>query len=159
MLAHHDIDEIDRKILKILQRDGGISNADLAEQIALSPSPCARRVKLLEESGLIRGKVTLLDPKAVGLPVNVFTQITLSRQRKNNLDRFEKSISEMPEIMECYLITGDFDYLIRAVVPDLDGCHRFLDKLTGLDEISQVKSSLSLKQIQYKTELPLEQLE
>jgi len=154
----YEIDEIDRKILEIIQQDASISNSDLADKIALSASPCARRVKLLEESGLIRGKVTLLDPKAVGLPVNVFTQITLSRQRKNNLEMFEKSISEMSEIMECYLITGDIDYLIRAVVPDLDGCHQFLDKLTALDGISHIKSSLSLKQIQYKTALPLKQL-
>jgi len=152
------VDSIDIQILKILQKDAGISNADLADKISLSPSPCSRRVKLLEQAGFIRGKVTLLDPKAVGLPVNVFIQITLSRQRKNNLENFEQSINLWPEIMECYLITGDIDYLIRVVVPDLDACHEFLDKLTALEGISHIKSSFSLKQICYKTELPLDHL-
>lgn len=152
------IDSIDIQILKILQQDAGISNAELAEKVSLSPSPCSRRVKLLEKAGYIRGRATLLDPKAIGLPVNVFIQISLSRQRKDNLERFEKSIEQWPEIMECYLITGDIDYLIRVVVPDLDGCHHFLDKLTALDGISHIKSSFSLKQIRYKTELPLDHL-
>ena len=153
-----NVDKTDIQILNILQKDAGISNAELAEKVSLSPSPCSRRVKLLEEAGFIRGKVTLLDPKAVGLPVNVFIQITLSRQRKNNLEMFEESINQWPEIMECYLITGDIDYLIRVVVADLDGCHHFLDKLTALEGISHIKSSFSLKQIRYKTELPLDQL-
>lgn len=155
---HFSVDAIDIQILNILQKEGGISNTELAEKISLSPSPCSRRVKLLEQAGFIRGKVTLLDPKTVGLPVNVFIQITLSRQRKNNLEMFEQNIRDWPEIMECYLITGDIDYLIRVAVPDLDGCHQFLDKLTALDGISHIKSSFSLKQICYKTELPLEHL-
>jgi len=157
-MEQFSVDNIDIQILNILQQDAGISNAELAEKISLSPSPCSRRVKLLEQAGFIRGKVTLLDPKTVGLPVNVFIQITLSRQRKNNLENFEKSINQWPEIMECYLITGDIDYLIRVVVPDLDGCHEFLDKLTALEGISHIKSSFSLKQIRYKTELPLDHL-
>lgn len=157
-MENYSVDATDIMILKILQEDAGISNTELAEKISLSPSPCSRRVKLLEEAGFIKGKVTLLDPKAVGLPVNVFIQITLSRQRKNNLEEFEKSIHKWPEIMECYLITGDIDYLIRVVVPDLEGCQKFLDKLTDFDGISHVKSSFSLKQIRYKTELPLEHL-
>ncbi|PCJ49949.1 MAG: ArsR family transcriptional regulator [Gammaproteobacteria bacterium] len=155
---HFTVDSIDIQILNILQNHGGISNAELAEKISLSPSPCSRRVKLLEQAGFIRGKVTLLDAKAVGLPVNVFIQITLSRQRKNNLEMFEKNIRDWPEIMECYLITGDIDYLIRVAVPDLDGCHEFLDKLTALDGISHIKSSFSLKQICYKTAFPLDHL-
>ncbi len=152
------VDKTDIMILKILQEDGGISNADLAERISLSPSPCSRRVKLLEKSGFIRGRVTLLDPKTVGLPVNVFIQITLTRQRKNNLEDFANTISKWPEIMECYLMTGDIDYLIRVAVTDLEGCHNFLDKLTDVEGISHIKSSFSLKQIVYKTELPLDHL-
>ena len=152
------VDDTDIAILSILQKNGGISNAELAEKISLSPSPCSRRVKLLEDAGFIQKKVTLLDPKAVGVPVNVFIQITLSRQHKNNLENFEESIIQWPEIMECYLITGDIDYLIRVVVADLDGCHHFLEKLTALEGISHIKSSFSLKQIRYKTELPLDHL-
>ena len=158
MVENFIADDTDIAILTILQQDAGISNTELAEKISLSPSPCSRRVKLLEEAGFIRKKVTLLDPKAVGVPVNVFIQITLSRQHKDNLQNFEKSIVQWPEIMECYLITGDIDYLIRVVVPDLDGCHQFLDKLTALEGISHIKSSFSLKQIRYKTELPLEHM-
>ena len=158
MMENINVDLTDIQILQILQQDAGISNIELAEKISLSPSPCLRRVKLLEEAGYIRGKVTLLDPKTVGLPVNVFIQVTLSRQRKVNLETFEQSISQWPEIMECYLMTGDIDYLIRVVVTDLEGCQKFLDKLTDLDGISHIKSSFSLKQVCYKTELPLDHL-
>jgi len=157
-MENFTVDKIDIQILKILQEDGGISNADLAERSSLSPSPGSRRVKLLEKAGFIRGRVTLLDPKTVGLPVNVFIQITLTRQRKNNLEEFANTISLWPEIMECYLMTGDIDYLIRVAVTDLEGCHKFLDKLTDVEGISHIKSSFSLKQIVYKTELPLDHL-
>jgi DNA-binding Lrp family transcriptional regulator len=153
-----DLDDIDLQILTILQKDAGISNADLADKVSLSPSPCARRVRLLEEAGFITQQVTLLDNKKLGLAVNMFVQITLSRQRKKSLDTFESEIMAWPEVMECYLMTGDIDYLIRVVVPDLDGCQKFLDKLTDVEGIGHVKSSLSLKQVRYKTELPLEHI-
>ncbi len=149
------IDKTDIEILKALQHDAGISNIELADKVSLSPSPCSRRVKLLEEAGFFRGKVTLLNPKSVGLPVNVFMQITLIRQKKSHLEVFEEEISQWPEVMECYLMTGDFDYLIRVAVPDLISYQVFLDKVTEMDGISHIKSSFSLKQICYKTELPL----
>jgi Lrp/AsnC family leucine-responsive transcriptional regulator len=152
------LDKIDIQILMALQLDGGISNLELADKISLSPSPCSRRVKLLEKAGFFRGKVTLLDPKAVGLPVNVFIQITLSRQEKKNLEVFENNIGQFPEVMECYLMAGDFDYLIRVAVPDLISYQIFLDKVTEMKSISLIKSSFSLKQICYKTELPLKHL-
>jgi len=153
-----NLDKIDIDILKALQRDAGISNLELAEKVCLSPSPCARRVKLLEEAGFFRGKVTLLDPTSVGIPVNVFMQITLTRQKKSLLEEFEKDISQWPEVMECYLMTGDFDYLIRVAVPDLISYQQFLDNITEMEEINHIKSSFSLKQVCYKTELPLEHL-
>jgi len=152
------LDKIDIEILVALQLDAGISNLELADKVSLSPSPCSRRVKLLEEAGFFRGKVTLLDPKAVGLPVNVFIQITLNRQEKKNLEVFENNISLLPEVMECYLMAGDFDYLIRVAVPDLISYQIFLDKMTEMEGISLIKSSFSLKQICYKTELPLKHL-
>ncbi len=152
------LDKIDIEILVALQLDAGISNLELADKVSLSPSPCSRRVKLLEEAGFFRGKVTLLDPKAVGLPVNVFIQITLNRQEKKNLEVFEKNISLLSEVMECYLMAGDFDYLIRVAVPDLISYQIFLDKMTEMEGISLIKSSFSLKQICYKTELPLKHL-
>jgi len=157
-MEHLNLDKIDIEILTILQRDAGISNLELAEQVCLSPSPCARRVKLLEEAGFFRGKVTLLDPKTVGIPVNVFMQITLTRQKKSLLELFEKEISQWPEVMECYLMTGDFDYLIRVAAPDLISYQQFLENITEMEEINHIKSSFSLKQVCYKTELPLQHL-
>ena len=151
-----ELDDVDIKILKILQNDASVSNADLAEKVSLSPSPCARRVRLLEDKGFIRQQVTLLDNKKLGLSVTMFVQITLSRQRKKSLVAFESEISDWPEIMECYLMTGDIDYLLRVVLPDLEACQQFLDKLTDVDAIGHVKSSLSLKQVRYKTEIPLD---
>ena len=153
-----ELDNVDIQILKILQNDATISNADLADKVSLSPSPCARRVRLLEEKGYIRQQVTLLDNKKLGLSVTMFVQITLSRQRKKSLDAFEQEIIAWPEVMECYLMTGDIDYLVRVVLPDLDGCQQFLDKLTDVDAIGHVRSSLSLKQVRYKTEIPLEHI-
>jgi DNA-binding Lrp family transcriptional regulator len=157
-MLNFTLDKIDIEILMALQLDAGISNLELAEKISLSPSPCSRRVKLLENAGFFRGRVTLLDPKAVGLPVNVFIQITLSRQEKKNLEVFENNISQFSEVMECYLMAGDFDYLIRVAVPDLMSYQIFLDKVTDMEGISLIKSSFSLKQICYKTELPLKHL-
>jgi Lrp/AsnC family leucine-responsive transcriptional regulator len=116
-MLNFTLDKIDIEILMALQLDASISNLELADKISLSPSPCSRRVKLLENAGFFRGRVTLLDPKAVGLPVNVFIQITLSRQEKKNLEIFENNISQFSEVMECYLMAGDFDYLIRVAVP------------------------------------------
>jgi len=153
-----DLDEIDIQILKILQNNAATSNSELAEQVSLSPSPCARRVKILEQAGYIRQQVTLLDNKLLGLSVNMFVQITLGRQRKNRIDAFEEEIMRWPEVMECYLMTGDIDFLMRVVVTDLDGCQQFLDKLTNVEGIGHVKSSLSLKQVRYKTELPLDHI-
>ncbi|WP_077338178.1 Lrp/AsnC family transcriptional regulator [Pseudocolwellia agarivorans] len=152
------LDKTDIEILKELQQDAGISNLELADKVSLSASPCSRRVKLLQEAGFFRGKVTLLDPKKVGLPVNVFIQITLSRQKKNNLEKFENKISQWPQVMECYLMTGDFDYLVRVAVPDLTSYQELLEQLTEMEGISHIKSSFSLKQICYKTELPLEHM-
>ncbi|MBA6326421.1 Lrp/AsnC family transcriptional regulator [Colwellia sp. MB02u-6] len=157
-MLNFTLDKIDIEILMALQLDAGISNLELADKISLSPSPCSRRVKLLENAGFFRGRVTLLDPKAVGLPVNVFIQITLSRQEKKNLEVFENNISQFSEVMECYLMAGDFDYLIRVAVPDLMSYQIFLDKVTDMEGISLIKSSFSLKQICYKTELPLKHL-
>ena len=152
------LDATDLKILNILQSDGSISNLELAERISLSPTPCSRRVKLLEDAGFFRGKVTLVSPEAVGLPITVFLQITLSRQKRQKLDQFESKISAWPEVMEVYLMTGDFDYLLRVVAPSLEEFHNFLTKLTEIEEINHIKSSFALKQVRYSTALPLDHL-
>jgi len=150
------LDAIDRRILEVLQDDARISNVDLATRVGLSPSPCLRRVRDLEERGVVRRYVALLDPAAVGLGVSVFVQVSLERQAEQGLDTFEKRILARPEVLECYLMTGDADYLLRVVVPDVAAFERFLlDHLTRIPGVASVKSSFALKQVKYRTSLPL----
>ncbi|MEM7207193.1 MAG: Lrp/AsnC family transcriptional regulator [Pseudomonadota bacterium] len=151
-----NIDSVDRKILNVLQHNSRISNVDLAETIGLSPSPCLARVKALSESGLIKKHVTLLDPLKLGLSLNVFIQISLVQQTKETLERFEQSIAELPEVLECYLMTGDSDYLLRVAVADVHELGEFiLNHLSRSEEISNIRSSLSIKQVKYETALPI----
>ncbi len=150
------LDKIDGRILEIIQETGRISNTDLADRVGLSPSPCWRRVRALESNGIIERYVTLVNAKAVGLPINVFATVTLEKQVEPALEAFEKAVTERPEVMECNLMTGDFDYLLRVVVPDLAAYERFLmDHLTRIKGIASIKSSFSLKQVCYKTALPV----
>ena len=150
------LDEIDIKILNRLQDDARASNVQLAEAVGLSPAPCLRRVRALEEAGVIRRFVTLLDPSAVSLSVTVFVQITLDLQVEGRLEIFEQAIMRRPEVLECYLMTGDADYLLRVVVPDVGAYERFLrDALTRIESAAGIKSSFALKQVKYSTALPL----
>ncbi len=152
----HHWDTLDRRILDIIQDDARIANAELASRVGLSPSPCWRRVRALESGGVIRKYVTLLEPEAIGLPVNVFAMVTLEKQAEKRLEHFEKAVLARPEVMEAYLMTGEFDYLLRVVVPDIAAYQRFLlDHLTRIESIASIKSSFALKQVQYKTALPL----
>jgi len=157
----HDMPEIhldptDRRILRVLQDNARTSNADLSRAVGLSPSPCLRRVRELEEAGVVRGYVALLEPAAVGLPVSVFIQVTLERQVEQALELFEQTIAARPEVMECYLMTGDADYLLRVVVADVAAYERFLkDHLTRIPGVSSIKSSFALNQVKYRTALPL----
>ena len=151
-----ELDEIDIKILKRLQEEARISNVDLAGHVGLSPAPCLRRVRALEENGIIRRYVTLVEPAAVNLSVTVFVQITLDLQVEGRLEIFEQAIMRRPEVLECYLMTGDADYLLRVVVPDVAAYERFLrDALTRLEGAAGIKSSFALKQVKYSTTLPL----
>jgi Lrp/AsnC family transcriptional regulator, leucine-responsive regulatory protein len=151
-----DLDELDIKILKRLQEHARISNVDLADEVGLSPAPCLRRVRALEEAGIIRRYVTLVDPAAVNLGVTVFVQISLDLQVEGRLEIFEQAIMQRPEVLECYLMTGDADYLLRVVVPDVSAYERFLrDSLTRIESAAGIKSSFALKQIKYFTALPL----
>jgi DNA-binding Lrp family transcriptional regulator len=150
------LDAIDRKILAALQDNARLPNVELANAVGLSPSPCLRRVRELEDRGVIRRYVTLVAPVAIGLPVSVFVSVTLERQVEEALDRFEEAILERPEVMECYLMTGDADYLLRVVTADLAGYERFLkDHLTRLRGVASIKSSFALKQVKYSTAMPL----
>jgi DNA-binding Lrp family transcriptional regulator len=150
------LDEIDRRILVELQRDGRLTNQDLAGRIGVSASPCWRRVRALEEAGVIKGYAALVDPAALGLNVSVFTQVSLERQEKKALQVFETAVGEWPEIMECYLMTGDADYLLRVVVPDLAAYERFLmARLTRIRGIASIMSSFALRSVKYRTDLPI----
>ena len=150
------LDAIDRHILRVLQDNARVSNADLARAVGLSPSPCLRRVRELEDAGVVRGYVALLEPAAVGLAICVFVQVTLERQVEQALDVFESTIAARPEVMECYLMTGDADYLLRVVVSDVGAYERFLrDHLTRVPGVASIKSSFALNQVKYRTALPL----
>jgi DNA-binding Lrp family transcriptional regulator len=150
------LDSIDWKILGLLQADARMANVELARAVGLSPSPCLHRVRALEEAGYISRYVTLLDALRVGLKVSVFIQVTLERQIESALERFENAIRGRPEVMECYLMTGDADYLIRVVVADIQVLEEFILKfLTKLPGVGNIKSSFALKQVKYQTALPL----
>ena len=150
------LDSIDLRILDELQRDGSLSNVELARRVHLSPSPCLARVKALEAAGIIVRYVALANAAALGLGLNVFISISLKSQEKDVLNEFEQRISEHDEVMECYLMTGDSDYLIRVAVRDIAALERFiLDQLTPIPGIDKIRSSFALKQVSYKTALPL----
>jgi Lrp/AsnC family leucine-responsive transcriptional regulator len=150
------LDDIDRKILAALQKDGRMSLADLSGEVGLSPSPCLRRVRLLEKGGVISRYVAVLDQNVVGLPVSVFVSVKLERQQEETLEKFSKAIARWPEVLECYLMTGSRDYLLRVVAADLAAYERFLnEKLTRIDCVSSIESGFALKQVKYTNVLPI----
>ena len=151
-----DLDQIDRKILFSLQRDGRMTMQELADEVGLSLSPCHRRVRLLEERGIISRYAAMVDQKALGLHVSVFISIKLARQKEEDLNRFAKAISKWDEVLECYLMTGNRDYLLRVVAADLSSYEAFLkNKLTRLDGIASIESSFALSQVKYSIALPV----
>jgi DNA-binding Lrp family transcriptional regulator len=150
------LDDIDLKILEHLQENARISNVELADEVGLSPAPCLRRVRALEEAGVIRRYLALVDQTALNIGVTVFVQVTLDLQVEGRLEIFEHAIMSRPEVLECYLMTGDADYLLRVVVPDVPAYERFLrDTLTRIESAAGIKSSFALKQVKYFTGLPL----
>ncbi len=156
IMPSSDLDTTDWQILERLQGDARISNVRLAEAVNLSPSPCLARVRELEAGGYIDKYVTLLNPLRIGLTVSVFIQVTLEKQVEKQLGAFEAAIQKRPEVMECYLMTGDSDYLLRVVVPDIQALERFIvDHLTKIAGIANIRSSFALKQVKYQTALPL----
>lgn len=155
-MSKSQLDGIDRKILTRLQDDCRITMQELAEEVGLTASPCHRRVKTLEDRGVIKRYIAIVDQKAAGLPVSVFISIKLERQKEEDLQRFAKAISGWPEVLECYLMTGHRDYLLRVVVADLSEYEQFLkQKLTRLSGISSIESSFALDQIKYSIALPV----
>ena len=151
------LDAIDRKILQSLQADGRMSLAELSDKVGLSPSPCLRRVRLLEKAGVIKRYVAMVDQQSVGLPVSVFVSLKLESQRQQMLANFGKLVARWPEVLECYLMTGPRDYLLRVVVEDLAAYERFLkQKLTRVEGIASIESSFALEQVKYTNVLPIE---
>lgn len=156
-MAEYVLDAIDRRILERLQSDSRITNQDLAEAIGLSPSPCLRRVRQLERAGVITRHVALVSPEALGLEVSAFIRVRLSAQDDRSLGTFERAIELFPEVMECYLMTGDSDYQLRVVVQSLVVFEHFLRfKLTPIPVVANVTTGFALRPIVYRTALPVE---
>ena len=150
------LDRYDKLILEALQKDGRISNVHLANLVSLSESACLRRVRALEDSGMIDRYAALLSQPKVGLSGNVFVHIGLHREEESELAAFEEAVRGIPEVMECYLMTGEFDYLLRVVVSDMADFERLhRDALTRLPGVARVNSSVAIRTVQKKTELPL----
>ena len=154
------LDRQDKRILATLQHDGSVTNLELAEKIGLSPSPCARRVKQLEEAGFINRKVTLLNANKLNLKLTALIQISMDKHTPDRFEVFEKKVSQYPEVMECLLITGQSaDYQLKVVVTDMETYQEFLlNKITRIQGVSDVHSSFILREVINSTELPLEHL-
>ncbi|PYE48663.1 AsnC family transcriptional regulator [Deinococcus yavapaiensis KR-236] len=151
-----ELDRKDRRILKVLQRDGRVNNVDLAREVDLSPSPCLRRVKLLEEAGVIERYVALLNPAKLRWGLTVFARVWLRAQDQDTVERFCAAILELPQVVECHLMAGDCDFLLRIVAADLDGYRRFqMEHLARIEGVQQVKTEVPMQRIKQTTELPL----
>lgn len=150
------LDRVDRALLQALQREGRITNSELASQVSLSESACLRRVRALESAGLIEGYAAVLNQQKVGCGVNVFVSITLERQERADLASFEQAVRKVPEVMECYLMSGEYDYLLRVVVADTADFERVHSRqLTSLPHVARVHSSFALRTVQKSRELPV----
>ncbi|MBN1238104.1 MAG: Lrp/AsnC family transcriptional regulator [Gammaproteobacteria bacterium] len=153
------LDQIDLRLLAELQSNARISVTALAKRIALTPTPCARRIQQLEAAGFIRGYVTLLDQTRLGLPVNAFVEVRLVREGKAEVAELESAVHRFPEVMECWAMSGGYDYLLRVVTPDLEGYNRFLrDDLLSLRCVDHVETSFALQRVVERTALPLKHL-
>lgn len=150
------MDRFDRLILEALQRDGRISNKQLAQQVHLSESACLRRVRALEEAGMIERYVAMVSQSKAGMPGDVLVHIGLHREEQSELAAFEEAVRNIPEVMECYLMTGEFDYLLRVVVADMADFERIhKDELTRLPGVARVNSSVAIRTVLKRTALPL----
>jgi Lrp/AsnC family leucine-responsive transcriptional regulator len=152
----HKLDKIDRRILRALQEDGRIQNVDLARKVGLSPSPCLRRVRILEESGVIERYVALLDASKIGAGLTIFARIWLKAQDVQTVEIFTEEIKRLPQIVECHLMAGDCDFLLRVVAADLNAYRQFqIDHLTRIKGVQSVKTEIPMQKIKLTSELPL----
>ncbi|MDD2004105.1 Lrp/AsnC family transcriptional regulator [Pseudomonas putida] len=154
-MSKPSLDNASLAILDALQANAELSNSDLADLVGISASPCWRRVSELKQQGVLRGSVALVDPLKLGLAVNVFVHVTLKQQDKESLEVFTKAIQERPEVMECYLMSGEADYMLRVVIEDLLKYQTLLlDCLTQIPSVASIRSSFALSQVKYTTALP-----
>jgi Lrp/AsnC family transcriptional regulator len=149
------MDATDKKILDLLQADAGLTVKQIAEQVALSATPCWKRIQKLEEQGFIRARVALLDPKKVNASVTVFVAIKTDQHSREWIERFNKAVTELPEVMEIYRMSGEIDYLLRVAVSSIEAYDQFYKKLIDRIELSNVTSSFAMEQIKYTTALPI----
>ncbi|MEH6471085.1 MAG: Lrp/AsnC family transcriptional regulator [Halopseudomonas sp.] len=150
------MDKIDKRILQLLQQDTTLSTAAIAEQVGLSPTPCWRRVQNMEKSGVIRSRVALLDREKLNLGVDVFVTITTNQHNTEWLERFAEQIQTLDEVVECYRMSGDVDYMLRVVVSDISAYDRFYKRLIEHTEITNVSSRFAMERMKYTTALPLD---
>jgi DNA-binding Lrp family transcriptional regulator len=151
-----ELDLIDRKMLRLLQADGRMTNSELARQVALSESACLRRLRALETAGVISRYAAVINERAVGLPISVFVTVTLSSQAESALTAFETAIASVPEVVECYLMTGGSDYLLRLVVRDVDDLERVHARsLTTIPGVTRVSSSVAMRTVVKRGALPV----
>ena len=150
------MDRLDKKILRLLQEDATLAVADIAKRVGLSTTPCWRRIQKLEEEGVIRGRVAVLDPTRINLRVTVFVSIRTNSHSTEWLKRFSEVVGDFPEVVEFYRMSGDVDYLLRVVVPDIGAYDAFYKRLIARIEIRDVSSSFAMEQIKYTTEMPLD---
>ncbi len=153
------MDRIDRRILDILQRDATMPVAEVGRRVGLSTTPCWRRIQKLEDEGVIERRVALLDPKKVNASVTVFVTVTTNQHSEEWLRRFAEAVQDFPEIVEFYRMSGQIDYMLRVVVPDIEAYDRFYKRLIGRIELADVSSSFAMEQIKYTTALPLDYVE
>lgn len=150
------LDDIDKRILRVLQRDGRIANNDLAREVGLSPSPCLRRVKLLEEAGVIDRYVDVLNPAKVGKGLTFFTRIRLDQQDEETLQTFAKEILKLPQVLECYFMLGDYDAMIRVVAADIEDYRRFQSEyLSRIKGVQNLKTDVPSQTVKQTSEMPL----
>lgn len=150
------LDRFEKKILRVLQDDGSLSNAAIAEKVGLSSSPCWRRIDRLEREGYIKKRVALVDRKKIGLNAQVFAQVKLNAHGRANLDEFSKAIQAFPEVLECHVLMGPVDFLLRVVAPDIEAYERFFfNRLSQLPGVQEVNSTIALSEIKSTTSLPV----
>lgn len=151
-----ELDALDRRILRLLQKDGRLQNVDVAKAVGLSPSPCLRRIKILEEAGVIERYAAVLDPAKVGQGMTVFARVWLKGQDAATVDAFTSQVKDLPQVVECHLMAGDCDFLLRVVSPDLNSYRQFqIDHLTRIPQVQSVKTEIPMQRIKLTSELPV----